>query len=222
MRALVVDSCGWALDADTQLLRSVASSMEIEALSEPGQLESRMRQPADIDLIMCVIRKDDAEEYAPIETLSHWALGIPVAVLSINDSIDEMLKVRRYGAAGFVPLSLRRGVIVNAIRVLLAGGTYFPACRYLHRLNEGAGPLGNGAALSALTNLTPRQCEILEFMSQGLTNKEIARKMGLSDGTIRAHVAGIFRTMGVRNRLQATKIYFEKSRSRAQLPASTF
>ena len=130
--------------------------------------------------------------------------------------------MRRCGAAGFIPLSLRRGVIVNAICVLLAGGTYFPACRYLRRLNENNCPLGQGAVLSALTNLTPRQCEILEFMSQGLTNKEIARKMGLSDGTIRAHVAAIFRTMGVRNRLQATKIYFEKSRSQAPVPNSAF
>ena len=61
--------------------------------------------------------------------------------------------------------------------------------------------------------LTPRQFEILDLMSQGLTNKEIARRIGLSDGTIRAHVAAIFRNLGVRNRLQATRIYFEELRN---------
>jgi DNA-binding NarL/FixJ family response regulator len=221
MRAFVVDSCALALEADTHLLVSVDSSVQIDAAAEREHVLSRMLGPADIDLVLCVIRKDDFPDHALIETLSHWALGIPVAVLSIHDTIEEMLKVRRSGAAGFIPLSLRRGVIINAIRVLLAGGTYFPACRYLRRLNDGSSNIAHGTARSTLTSLTPRQSEILDFMSHGLTNKEIARRMGLSDGTIRAHVAGIFRTMGVRNRLQATKIYFEKSKARAQIPSST-
>ena len=216
MRALVVDGSAWALEADSQILMSAAASMEIDAVSEREQVMSRLQEPADIDVIMCLIRDDGFPGYDVVESLSHWALGVPVAVLSARDSLEEMLKARRSGAAGFVPISLRRAVIVNAICILLAGGTYFPACRYLRRLNESASPLGHGAALSSLTNLTPRQGEILEFMSQGLTNKEIARKMGLSDGTIRAHVAAIFRAMGVRNRLQATKIYFENARGRAQ------
>jgi len=203
MRALVVDGSAWALEADSQILMSAAASMEIDAVSEREQVMSRLQEPADIDLIMCLIRDDGFPGYDVVESLSHWALGVPVAVLSARDSLEEMLKARRSGAAGFVPISLRRAVIVNAICILLAGGTYFPACRYLRRLNESASPLGHGAALSSLTNLTPRQGEILEFMSQGLTNKEIAAELFISTNTVKRHLKSIFGKLNVHTRSAA-------------------
>jgi len=217
MQVLIVDNCPLAVAADHQLLMSVDPSIDVTAVTRREDVAALTRRPADIELALCIMRGTKFPDYSLIEEISHWALGIPVAVLSTEDSIEEMLKVKRCGAAGFVPFSLRREVIVNILRILLTGATYFPICRYLRDTSDSLGAERFGVLRQehfspALPILTPRQCEILEALSQGLTNKEIARTMGLSDGTIRAHVAAIYRAMGVRNRSQATKMYFEISR----------
>jgi DNA-binding NarL/FixJ family response regulator len=65
----------------------------------------------------------------------------------------------------------------------------------------------NGKPTHKLEQLTAKQNSVLAELAQGYSNKEIARSLNLSDETVRTHLAGIFRRLGVRNRTQATKRY---------------
>jgi DNA-binding NarL/FixJ family response regulator len=60
--------------------------------------------------------------------------------------------------------------------------------------------------LSKLGRLTPRQQEVLELMAQGKSNRDIAQEMGRSEHTVKAHLAVIFRALGVSNRVEATLV----------------
>lgn len=116
-----------------------------------------------------------------------------VAIMSgvINSSIgSEAIKL---GAAGFLPKSISAKSMVNAVRFIFAGETYFPFS------------LGEEAAHDhpLMANLTQREKQTLEQLCLGLTNKEIARRLGIQEVTVKLHVKTLLSKMGLSNRTQA-------------------
>jgi DNA-binding NarL/FixJ family response regulator len=209
MRALIIDPAPHLAEADARLLQSTGMPVEIETITDIRVAMERTSRIANVDLVLYAIRSEQFRSYKLVEMLCHWAMGIPVIVLSISDNLDEMLEVQRCGATGYVPLNLRREVLTNVIRVLLAGGEYFPVWHYAKEQEDALGLSGGRGAARAFEQLTPRQREVLDHLARGLSNKQIATALGMSCGTTRTHVAAVLRVLGVRNRLQATKLYLE-------------
>ena len=213
MKSLIIDPAPHLAEADARLLRSTGIPMEIETITDLDAAMARTQQPADVELVVYAIRSGQFRSYPLIEALCRWAIGIPVAVLSISDNLDEMVAVQRCGAGGYIPLNLRRDVLTNVIRVLLAGGEYFPIWHYLKDRDDFWGLAKCDVTARVFEQLTPRQREVLDHLAMGMSNKQIARELGMSCGTTRTHVAAVLRVLGVRSRLQATKMYFEATQS---------
>lgn len=207
MRSLIIDSMLHLLEADVNLLRSTDIEMEVETISDPDAARRRTQLAAEVDVVVYVIRSENLRDYALLRSLCHWAMGIPVIVLSVADNLDELLDVQECGAAGYVPLNLRRDVLTNVLRVLLIGGEYFPVWHYIKDRSDIFGIAADFGTSRAIAQLTRRQREVLDHLAKGLSNKQIAERLGMSSGTTRTHVAAVLRTLGVRNRLQATKLY---------------
>jgi DNA-binding NarL/FixJ family response regulator len=107
------------------------------------------------------------------------------------------------GAAGFIPKTDSAAVILQAMRLVLAGGVYAPV-----RLLSASGETNGGAANRrpggvGVDSLTHRQLDVLRLLAKGLPNKLIARELDLSEGTIKVHLLAIFRTLNVNNRTEA-------------------
>ena len=100
------------------------------------------------------------------------------------------------GASAFIPKSAPRQVLISALRLVLAGGTYMPTdiLAALRTPEAPSAPSGE---------LTLRQRRVLELLSTGLSNKRIARALQISEITVKAHVSAILRKLGVANRVQA-------------------
>lgn len=214
MRSLIIDSMPHLLEADVNLLRSTDIEMEVETISDLDAARRRTQNPPDVDFVVYAIRSETLRDYTLLQALCHWAMGIPVAVLSVTDNLDELLDVQKCGAAGYVPLNLRRDVLTNVLRVLLVGGEYFPVWHYMKDRSDVFGIAADFGTSRAIAQLTPRQREVLDHLARGLSNKQIAERLGMSSGTTRTHVAAVLRTLGVRNRLQATKLYLESVQGR--------
>ncbi len=105
------------------------------------------------------------------------------------------------GAAGFIPKSSTPSVMMSAIRLVLSGGTYIPP-----QLLAGASHAQVGALVRdrGSIQLTERQFQVLRLMADGKSNKVICRELGIEEGTVKAHVASIFRALDVNNRVEAT------------------
>lgn len=104
----------------------------------------------------------------------------------------------RAGFAGLIPKTSPPGLVLAALKVVLEGGEYFPCFGDI-----GEGDLG--ARVAAETTLTPRQIEILQALGQGLTNKEISRKLGISLASVKLDVRCILSAAGAKNRTEATR-----------------
>jgi DNA-binding CsgD family transcriptional regulator len=107
----------------------------------------------------------------------------------------------------------------------VARALYRRACPGLHRARHLGGPAAdaapgptgpfarNEAAIRAL-GLTPRECEILDLLASGRSNKELARSLGISPNTVKTHVARLYEKLGVDRRIRAV----EEARALALIP----
>lgn len=119
----------------------------------------------------------------------------PIVLLSANDNPRMVMDGMRRGAQGFIPKSACPEVVIAALQVVLAGGTYLPA-----RALAGPAPLDGPAVLTA------RQREVLALLVREQSNKEIADALGMRVNTVRVHVAAILDALGVDNRTEAARV----------------
>lgn len=134
-----------------------------------------------------------------------------VVVLSGEDEAKLIRQIIDAGAAGFIPKSSTPRVMMAALRLVLAGGTYLPP----HVLSSAASAemalarsvngkaYQNAVSGGSLSELSVRQTQCLRRAMQGKPNKVIARELAISEATVKAHLAAAFRVLGVKNRTEA-------------------
>jgi DNA-binding NarL/FixJ family response regulator len=133
--------------------------------------------------------------------------GVPVIVLSGDENPRHMKSAIDLGAVGFIPKAHTSKLMIAALRFVLAGGIYLPP-NLLHEDIELEKPTAAaaGAVAAAYARLSPRQQEVATLLLQGNSNKVIARRLALSEGTVKAHVSAIFQIIGAKSRVEAVII----------------
>jgi DNA-binding NarL/FixJ family response regulator len=131
--------------------------------------------------------------------------GLKFVVVTASDSRRDVLGALEAGANGFIPKGLSEADLVDALRTVMAGGIFAPALLAAPG-REAAAPADDGAGPAALAALTQRQRDVLAQLLDGRSNKEIARTLNLGEGTVKIHLAAIFRHFGVRNRAAAVAV----------------
>ena len=127
--------------------------------------------------------------------------ALPVVVLSSAEDRETVLAAMAAGAAGFIPKASSNDVMVQALRLVLAGGRYLPAEVLAH--GDAAPARAAEAASIESLGLSPRQLEVLRLIAHGKPNKIICDELGLAERTVKAHVTEVLRALGVSSRTQA-------------------
>jgi DNA-binding NarL/FixJ family response regulator len=160
----------------------------------------------DLDLVLLDL---NIPGLAGIPALKAWRRRypeVPVVVLSSADDRPTVLAAIAAGAAGFIPKSSPNAVLLNALRLVLAGGKYLPpeALAPVSGPGARAARVGTERALSLETlGLTDRQAQVLKLLAAGKSNKLICRELDLAERTVKAHISAVFRALGVTTRTQA-------------------
>ncbi|GAA0584853.1 response regulator transcription factor [Caenispirillum bisanense] len=187
------------------VIDEVGSGDEVRALFNSLSGEGS-EQP---DLLVLDLRMPGIRGIEDVRGIVALADPTPVLVFSMLEAADEMRSVLAQGVRAFVPKSTDQRLLLNIVRLVLAGGTYLPPV--LGGLERGGGG-GNGADLprfgdggleSLPAGLTKRQQEVLRLLAEGLSNQEIGERMGLNLSTVKSHVTGILKTLNVGSRTQA-------------------
>ena len=129
--------------------------------------------------------------------------GTPVALMSGIASRSVAEEALAFGAAGFVPKTLAAKTLVNAVRFMAMGEKYAPI-DFMTADDPTVAP--NPLA----QKLSRRELQVLEGLSKGKSNKEIARDLDLQEPTIKLHVKTLYRKIGAANRTQAALIAKEE------------
>ena len=131
---------------------------------------------------------------------------LKILVVSGLADQESIMRVLQLGAAGFVPKSLDTELLSSAIDFVLKGGVYIPSKLLTESQKDGfftrtAARLK--APESAPPHLTDRQLDVLAQLAKGAPIKRICRELDLSEGTVKTHVAAIYRSFGASNRTEA-------------------
>lgn len=162
-----------------------------EAIAAAGEHE-------DIDLVLIDLNMPGMGGIEGVKRLRAAHPTLPLLVCSASEDGALVKALLAQGIAGFLPKSDSTQVILQAVRLVLAGGTYVPP-RLL-----AAAPAS--AEASAIDSLTPRQRDVLRLLAQGKPNKVIARELDISEATVKVHLLSVFRVLGARNRTEAVVI----------------
>ena len=193
-------------------LATLAPTVDFIEAWDAASLRQMFEQNRDLDLALVDLTMPGMQGARSIAALRADYPIVPLIVVSGVDAASEVRTVLHAGAAGYIPKSAVAQVMLQAIRLVLAGGQYLPP-QLIHMLDEAAPDRSDaGAASSAASDagetrplelLSPRQREVFALLAKGLSNKMIARQLDITEGTVKSHVATIFDVLHVHNRVSA-------------------
>ena len=202
MRILIAD--------DHDLLRETLSMF----LASEGSIDTALASTLDaaldlihseekFDLIMLDYNMPGMAGLNGLKRAMEASGGSPVALMSGVASRSVAEEALAFGAAGFVPKTLAAKTLVNVVRFMAMGEKYAPI-DFMTADDPTVAP--NPLA----QKLSRRELQVLEGLSKGKSNKEIARDLDLQEPTIKLHVKTLYRKIGAANRTQAALIAKEE------------
>lgn len=191
MMVLVIDDHPVVREGLAALLASFDPDLEVlQASGGRAGLELADQHP-DLGLVFLDLRIPGESGVSAIADFHRHRPTLPVIVISSSESAEDVRAALASGARGYVPKSAAAQTLYGAMKLVLSGEVYVP-------------PFVLDAQLAVSSaQLTERQLEVLALMSEGASNKQIARRLGLSEKTVKIHVGAILKTLGAANRTEA-------------------
>jgi DNA-binding NarL/FixJ family response regulator len=197
----------------------VAASTCQELLEiEEGQIETPT-------LVIVYIRSAGLTNTCVQSALELLRVRVPEAlavVLSDRDDVDEVKCALTHGARGYIPTSVGCEVVVAALRLVSAGGTFVPANAFRStapKLDDQ--PEGERKGRPDGLDLTPRELSVIDLLREGKPNKLIARQLDMQENTVKVHVRNILKKLNAANRTHAAFVANRLLRKNAEaLPNS--
>ncbi|MBI6920777.1 MULTISPECIES: response regulator transcription factor [Pseudomonas] len=159
----------------------------------------------DLDLILLDLNMPGMHGLNGLITLRNEAPTTPVVIVSAEQEKQIVLQAITYGAVGFITKSSPRSQMIEAIEQILNGNVYLPP-DIIRAQKSSTGRRHNEAPSfppEMLQALTRKQLLVLERMTKGESNKQIAYTLDIAETTVKAHVSAILRKLNVHNRVQA-------------------
>jgi DNA-binding NarL/FixJ family response regulator len=156
---------------------------------------------AESSVIWLHVSGDDRAVSSWVGAIKAASHNVPVVVLSNVPEDEQGLAALAAGASGYCSALTLPAVLHQVASVVAHGGTWVGP-RLMQRLMQGLATRGNETAEPALDKLSQRERQVAEAVSRGSTNKEIARVMGITERTVKAHLSAAFEKLGVRDRMQ--------------------
>src|SRR5437016_9200915 len=194
---------------DHELVRQGVASMLAKAddLTIVGEAKTG-REALEIgrkelpDVVLMDVRMPDMDGLEATKRIKEERPRTAVITVTMHDNPAYLRDAVRAGAAGYLLKDVSKDELVDAIRQVATGGAFIESQMLKGMLSE-MKPQGGAAPSPAAKNLTKREREILAFVAEGMSNREIAEKLVLSPETVKSHVAAILEKLNVSDRTQA-------------------
>ena len=192
---------------DHPLFRDALRQVVAEALPDAAIVEAQNLQAAskcvasadDLDLILLDLNMPGVNGLSGLVDLRDQTPTTPIVVVSASEEANIIERAMVCGASGFIPKSLPKHVMVDAIGEIMAGKVFLPQIGNMPPPSAGDMP----DVLKRAATLTRKQRLVLSLIARGKSNKIIAYELDVTDTTVKAHVTAILRKLKVTSRTQA-------------------
>ena len=194
-KVMLVDDHAFLRDALAEVMVRAFPGVQVLQTGDLKGANALLALHRDVDLLLLDLQLPDGDGLEALAGL-RIASGARLVVMSGDNQPDTIWRALEAGASGYLPKTLGSGDMLAAVKEVLQGGIFVPACA-MAAIPCAAGP----PELDGL-GLSPRQTEVLSLLVKGEANKVIARVLGISEATIKSHISAILNRFGVATRTQ--------------------
>ncbi len=185
----------------------------IEVVGAVGSGREGLRLARDLqpDVVLLDLRMPEMHGLEILSKLREMAPELPIVMLTTSSAESDLVESLRSGARGYLLKDMEPDELVATLRDIVRGKTVIAPglTGVLAKVVKEGDSRREQDAKSPFGRLTPRELEILCHLSEGQSNKMIARNLDISDGTVKLHVKAILRKLGVRSRVEAAVMAVE-------------
>jgi DNA-binding NarL/FixJ family response regulator len=193
-KLLVIEDHALVREGLLQTLRGLVRGAHSLGARDSESAIAQLEANPDIELILLDLMLPGLNGMSLLGVLRKRYPLIPVVVISALEDQDTMRKALGHGASGFVGKSSSSETLIYGLRKVLEGEVYVPE-KYA-RLEE-------GSVRESKVYLTPTQTRVLDLLTEGYSNREIAELLGVTVGTVKMHLFNIYKLLNVSSRAQA-------------------
>ncbi len=196
-RFIIADDHPLFRDALKQILARDMPGVELAEAGDLDEVAAAIDAGGETDLILLDLKMPGVQGFSGLIYLRAQYPDIPVVIISASEETAIVRRAISFGASGFIPKSASGDEMQKALRAVLAGEVAVPEDISLEMGET------DEDIVRRLSTLTPQQMRVLMMLREGLLNKQIAWRLGVSEATIKAHVSAILQKLNVESRTQA-------------------
>lgn len=201
MKILIADDHALFRDGLSMHLEKISPQAVITQTGNFSQALKAVQSVPDMDLIIIDLDMPDMKWEEGLSKLKELSPRSRIVVISASDNSRNIKKALETGISGYIPKRSETKILTSALKLILDGGSYLPPSVLEHN-----SPTMQDSRRANGKTLTARQAEVLGYVAQGLSNKQIAYNMGVSEATVKLHINALLRAVGATNRTQAVII----------------
>jgi DNA-binding NarL/FixJ family response regulator len=203
MKVLLIDDHVLIREALRGVIKQLEEDATIFEAADCRQAIRLIQQNPDLQLVVLDLNLPDRDGFSVLADLRESHPAISLVVLSAFNDRENVVRALDLGALGFIPKSASRDVMVQALRLVFAGGIYIPPEALARKEAKEQTPAPMRPVSPADLGLTERQLDVLALMMQGKSNKVISRTLDVAEPTVKHHVTAVLKALKVANRTEA-------------------
>ncbi len=204
MEFLIVDDHPLFAEGLRHVLTRLSLRPRVSIAKDAAEALEKVTSGVKYELILVDLHLPGLDGLGFIRALHKQNILSPIAVISATNDIQLIKHAMSEGAMGYIPKSAGANDIMDGVKTVMSGSVYVPDY-IMSQINQNNSIRPSSSTQAMSLGISPRQLDVLGLIHEGLSNKQIAQQLTISESTVKSHVAALLQVFAVNNRTACIK-----------------